>query len=175
MTAETRETSEPSPLPPIGWREYVGLPALGIDRIKAKVDTGARTSALHAINILYVFRAGETWVQFDVHPIQRNTKRVVHCEAPLVEERYVCDSGGKRTLRPVIETAVLLNGKKFKLELTLISRDEMGFRMLIGRQAVRGRFVVDPGQSFLGGRRKKKKTKRKKVKRTKAGKPRTTP
>ena len=107
-------------------------------------------------------------MQFEVHPVQRNTKRVVHCEAPLVEERYVCDSGGKRTLRPVIQTTVLLNGKDIEVELTLVSRDTMGFRMLIGRQALRGRFVVDPGQSFLGGRRKKKKKtrKKKKVKRT---------
>ncbi len=141
-------------LPAIGWREFVALPRLGVDRIKAKVDTGARTSSLHAINIIYVTRQGQTHVRFEVHPKQRNTKSLVHCEAPLLEERHVTDSGGTRTLRPVIETEVVLAGKTLKLELTLISRAEMGFRMLIGRQAMRGSFVVDPGHSYLGTKKK---------------------
>jgi hypothetical protein len=140
----------------LGWREYVGLPEIGIDRIKVKIDTGARTSALHAINIVYVSRHGATWVHFDVHPRQRNTKRLVHCEAPLVEERLVSDSGGRRTLRPVIETAVVLAGRRIAVEITLVSRDTMGFRMLIGRQALRGRFLVDPGSSYRFGRRRPK-------------------
>lgn len=147
---------KPSKLPAVGWREYVALPSLGIDRIKAKVDTGARTSALHAINILYVTRGGSTFVKFEVHPKQRSTKRLIHCEAPLLEERYVTDSGGKRTLRPVIGTEVLIATKLVRVELTLVSRDEMGFRMLIGRQAIKSDFVVDPGRSYLGGGRKKK-------------------
>ena len=136
----------------VGWREFVALPDLGIIRIKAKVDTGARTSALHAINIRYFVRAGKTWVKFDVHPLQRTTKQVVACEAPLIEERYIRDSGGKRTLRPVIETVVRLKGRKIKVELTLVSRGTMGFRMLIGRQALRGQFLVHPGRSYLGGK-----------------------
>jgi hypothetical protein len=149
---------KPSKLPAVGWREYVALPKLGIDRIKAKVDTGARTSALHAINILYITRQGATHVRFEVHPKQRSTKRLVHCEAPLLEERYVTDSGGKRTLRPVILTQVAIAGKTVDVELTLVSRDEMGFRMLIGRQALRNSFVVDSGRSYLGGGKKKKKS-----------------
>ena len=128
------------------------LPDLGIQRVKAKVDTGARTSALHAINILYVSRQGKTWVHFDVHPRQRNTKTLMHAEAPLIEERYVVDSGGRRTLRPVIETSVVLGGQRLIVELTLVARDTMGFRMLIGRQALKQQFIVDPGRSFLSGR-----------------------
>jgi len=161
------EASGREPRVTIGWREYLSLPALGIDRIKAKVDTGARTSALHAINILYVTRLGVTWVQFDVHPFQRSSKRVVRCEAPLIEERYVTDSGGNRTLRPVIETQIALHGYVVAVELTLISRAEMGFRMLLGRQAIRGQFLVDPGHSYLSRTRplvRKTKTKKTKAK-----------
>lgn len=147
-------------LPIIGWREWVALPELGISNIKVKVDTGARTSALHAINIHYIARHGKIVVRFDVHPLQRNTKKLVRCEAPLIEERYVTDSGGTRTLRPVIETPIDLYGELHLAELTLVGRDEMGFRMLLGRQAIRGRFLVNPGGSYLAGRpapRKRKK------------------
>lgn len=144
----------------IGWREYVKLPDLGVERVKAKVDTGARTSALHAINIQYHTRHGAPWVTFSVHPRQRSAKQVVDCAAPLVEERYVTDSGGKRTLRPVIVTSVTVKEEILTVELTLVSRDEMGFRMLIGRQALRGRFLVDSGRSYVTGRPKKKKKKK---------------
>jgi hypothetical protein len=143
----------------VGWREYVGLPELGISRVKAKVDTGARTSALHAINIRYIVKAGKTWVKFEVHPLQRTTKQVVVCEAPLIEERFVRDSGGKTSLRPVIETLVVIKSRPLRVELTLVARGTMGFRMLIGRQALQGRFVVDVGRSYLGGKKKTKKTK----------------
>lgn len=141
-----------SSLRSIGWREYVALPSLGVGRIKAKIDTGARSCTLHAVSIRYVERHGATWVQFAVHPRQRSTKEIIHCEAPLVEERYITDSGGNRTLRPVIATLVTLAEQLIPIELTLIARDEMGFRMLIGRQAIRGKFVVDPGRSFVLGR-----------------------
>ncbi len=144
----------------VGWREYVVLPDLGIERIKVKIDSGARTSALHAVNIRYEREGTTTWVYFDVHPRQRNTKAVVHCQAPLLEERLVRDSGGKRTLRPVIETTMMLHGELIVLELTLVSRDNMGFRMLVGRQAIRGKFLIDPSRSFLGGTFKKKKLKK---------------
>lgn len=156
MTLAPARVPKTPKLPAVGWREYVALPSLGVDRIKAKVDTGARTSALHAINILYVTKGGATHVRFEVHPKQRSTKRIVHCEAKLLEERHVTDSGGKRTLRPVISTEVVIAGRAVTVELTLVSRDEMGFRMLIGRQAIKGRFVVDPGRSYLGGGRLKK-------------------
>lgn len=134
----------------IGWREWVSMPDLGIKRIKVKVDTGARTSSLHAINIHYVKKHGRTIVRFEVHPLQRDTSTVVHAEAPLIEERYVTNSGGKKTLRPVIETPIHIMGEIISAEITLISRDEMGFRMLLGRQAIRNHFLVNPGKSFLG-------------------------
>lgn len=143
-------------LPAIGWREWVTLPDLGIKRIKAKVDTGARTSSLHAINIEYIQKSGSTWVRFEVHPLQRDTKTIVHAEAPLLEQRYVTNSGGKRTLRPVVETVVEICGLRLVAEITLISRDEMGFRMLLGRQAIRGHFLVHPGRSYRGGKLNKK-------------------
>ncbi len=152
----------------VGWREWIGLPDLDIIRVKAKVDTGARTSALHAIDIHYVSRQGRVFVRFDVHPKQKSSKQLVRCEAPLIEERYITDSGGKRTLRPVIETTLGIAGHLVKAELTLITRDAMGFRMLIGRQALRERFVVHPGASFLGNKGPKKKRGTKAAKAAKA-------
>jgi hypothetical protein len=158
----------------IGWREWVALPLLSVARIKAKVDTGARTSALHAIDIRYVERQGRTWVAFAVHPRQRDAKKIVHCEAPLIERRFVTDSGGKRTLRPVISTVVEVDGRAFEVELTLIARDDMGFRMLVGRQAIRGRFLVDPGRSYLAAKPPLR-TARKKPRRAKKKKAAATP
>ena len=143
----------------VGWREFVSLPELAIPRVKAKIDTGARSSALHAVQIRLVERHGVTWVQFAVHPRQRSTKGIIHCEAPLIEERYIMDSGGKRTLRPVIATTITLAGQLIPIELTLVARDEMGFRMLLGRQALRGKFLVDSGRSFVTGRPRRRKSK----------------
>ncbi len=134
----------------IGWREWVGLPDFGVQRIKAKIDTGAKTSSLHAFDVSVLKRQGQSIVRFKVHPLQRNTQRVVQCEAPLVEWRQVTDSGGKRTLRPVIETIITIAQRELVVEVTLIARDQMGFRMLIGRQALRKRWLVDPARSFLG-------------------------
>lgn len=159
----TSGTSHLAPPPPqlnvVGWREYVSLPHLGVPKIKAKLDTGARSCALHAVQIRYVERHGITCVQFAVHPQQRNTREIIHCEAPLVEERYVMDSGGKRTLRPVIATFVVLADQLIPIELTLVARDEMGFRMLVGRQAIRGKFLVDAGRSFVTGKPRRRKPK----------------
>jgi hypothetical protein len=128
------------------------MPDLGIERIKAKVDTGARSSALHAYDIAQQPRNGEIWVSFKVHPLQRDTRRTVAASAPLLDERWVRSSSGKATLRPVIEARIVLGGESWKIELTLVRRDLMGFRMLLGRQALRRRFVVDPGRSFLAGK-----------------------
>lgn len=136
----------------IGWREWVGLPGLGIARIKAKVDTGARTSALHAFDVERFTRRGRPMVRFKVHPLQRDSHRTVQAEAELVDERQVRSSSGHTQLRPVILTEVELLGRRLPIELTLTGRDAMGFRMLLGRQALRGHFVVDPGRSYLGGR-----------------------
>lgn len=136
-------------LPVIGWREWLVLPDLGVDAVKAKIDTGARSSTLHAFDLERFERHGEPWVRFVVHPVQRSTRETVTAEALLLDERHVRNSGGKQQLRPVILTTVDLAGDRWPIELTLTNRDEMGFRMLLGRQAVRNRFVVDAGRSFL--------------------------
>lgn len=136
----------------IGWREWVGLPALGIERIKAKVDTGARSSSLHAFDVEYFERDGKPWVRFKVHPMQRDARTTVIAEAEIAGKRKVRSSSGHETLRPVIRTTVDVDGRPWPVEITLARRDTMGFRMLLGRSAVRGRFVVDPGRSFLGAR-----------------------
>jgi hypothetical protein len=133
----------------VGWREWAVLPDLGISKVKAKIDTGAKTSSLHAFDLVVVKRQGKNFVRFKVHPLQRNTRRVVDCESELLEWRQVTDSGGKRTLRPVIETRIMLGTRSVMAEVTLIARDQMGFRMLIGRQALRRTWLVDPSKSYI--------------------------
>ena len=133
----------------VGWREWVALPELGIALVKAKVDTGARTSCLHAKDVTTFVRKKQRWVRFTVHPMQRSTRRAVVCLAPLVDERWVRSSNGRSQLRPVIRTQLELGDERWDIELTLTNRAVMGFRMLLGRQAVRRRAIVDPGQSYL--------------------------
>ncbi len=148
---------EKSGLPVIGWREWVGLPDFGINMIKAKVDTGARSSSLHAFD-LHVFERDEAiWVRFQVHPIQRKKDRLVEVEAMVHEFRSVRSSSGIASMRPVIVTNVVLLGITWPVELTLASRDEMGFRMLLGREAFRRRFLVDAGNSYYSNKPKRKK------------------
>ncbi len=149
--------SKSESLPIVGWREWVSLPDLGINRIKAKVDTGARSSSLHAFDIEEFQREDKPWVRFKVQPVQRKDDRVVIAEARVLEHRSVRSSSGESSTRPVILTNVVLLKMKIEVELTLANRDEMGFRMLLGREAVRGRFLVDSGRSYYGGRRKLKK------------------
>ena len=155
MTTKIRNIKD---LPVIGWREWVKLPDLGINRIKVKVDTGARSSALHAYDLKEFTKDGEAWVSFKVHPDQRSSKKVVNSESKILEYRSVKNTGGKSTKRPVIITTVTLLGFTWPVELTLANRDEMGFRMLLGREAIRKRLLVDPGGSYYGGKPKRKKT-----------------
>jgi len=145
----------------IGWREWVGLPDLGIKAIKAKVDTGARSSSLHAFDVKEFDRNGERWVRFSIHPEQRSTSKTVITESKIFDVRSVRSSSGKATIRPVIMAEITLLGLTWPVELTLANRDEMGFRMLLGREAFRKRFLVDAGKSFLGGRPKKRINKKK--------------
>ena len=107
-------------------------------------------------------RGGATWVRFKVHPIQRRSDKVVHSKAKVLEYRSVRSSSGKASTRPVIVTQIALLGRTWPVELTLANRDEMGFRMLLGREAFRGRFLVDAGKSYYGGKPRRRKTKRRK-------------
>lgn len=147
-------------LPTLGWREWLSLPELGIPDIKAKVDTGARTSALHAFFLEPFERDGREWVRFQIHPLQRNLKHVVECEARVKDRREVRDSGGHQELRYVIETLVKIGDREMPLELTLTDRESMKFRMLLGRTALCDNYAVDSGASYLSRpkpRRKRKK------------------
>lgn len=141
------------PLPVIGWREWVALPDLGVEAIKVKVDTGARTSSLHAPGMEFFEREGEDWVRFVVQPQRDRSSEAVAVEARIADRRAVRNSGGQEEMRPVIVTDVELAGHRWPIEVTLTRRDSMGFRMLLGRQAIRKRFTVDPGVSFRAGRR----------------------
>ncbi len=153
---------ETSKLPTIGWREYVSLPDLKIPAIKAKVDTGARSSSLHAFEMELYRKDGLDYVRFKIHPVQRNDQLVVEVETPVFDLRRVRSSSGDSSVRPVIVTVVELLGVAWPIELTLANRDQMGFRMLLGREAMRGRMLVDPGNSYFGGKpKRKKKVKRK--------------
>jgi hypothetical protein len=153
-----KEMSSPArTLPTVGWREWVSLPELAVPAIKAKVDTGARTSSLHAFDLQEVTRDGVDLVRFVIHPEQRRSEPAMEVELPLLTRRRVRDSGGKVESRPVVVTTIALAGQAWPIELTLTRRDAMGFRMLLGRQAIRGRFVVDPGGSFHAGKRRRKK------------------
>lgn len=138
----------------IGWREFVGLPQLQVARIKAKIDTGARSSALHAFNIQELQLDGKSIIRFQIHPLQRDNQTIIMAEAELLEYRKIRNSGGVAHLRPVIKTEVKLGEQIWSIELSLTDRDVMGFRMLLGRQAVRNKFLVDPGKSFVQSRSK---------------------
>ena len=142
----------------IGWREWVSLPELGIRRIKAKVDSGARSSSLHAFDIERFIKDDEEWVRFKVHPIQKRTTTVLELEAKLHDTRPVRSSSGQAVVRPVIQTNISMLGLTWPIELTLANRDQMGFRMLLGRQAFRNRFLLDAGKSYFGGKPKRRKT-----------------
>lgn len=145
----------------LGWREWVDLPELKLGPIKAKVDTGARTSCLHAFELEPFERDGIPWIGFKVHPVQKDANLVAQCEAPIRDQRPVTDSGGHTEQRYVIETLMRIGGWDQVVEMTLTARDTMRFRMLIGRTTLKaGGFVVNPALSYQTGRKRKKKSTR---------------
>lgn len=138
----------------VGWREWVALPELGVPAIKAKIDTGARTSALHTFFVEPFILDGQQRVRFGVHPLQKRLDVEIVCECPVKDYRSVRDSGGHSEMRYVIETYISMGGLKRRIEMTLTNRDNMKFRMLLGRTAMEN-MVVQPDLSFLNGRLKK--------------------
>jgi hypothetical protein len=136
-------------LPMLGWREWLALPELGVARIKAKVDSGARSSALHASAIETL---DDGRVRFALRPLQ-NSDLEQWCEAEMIDKRWVTDSGGHRELRPFIRTVLELGGQRWDVEVSLSARHTLRFRMLLGRTALAGRFTIDPEASFVQGRR----------------------
>lgn len=139
----------------IGWREWVQLPQFGVNEMKVKVDTGADSSSLNAFNMERFSRDDGEWVRFEIHPRQRSRKPAIVCEALVVKERKVKNPGGRTELRPVIRTSLIVAGREIDAMVNLTTRDEMSFRMLVGRRTIRKHFIVDPGRSYLGGRPEK--------------------
>lgn len=135
-----------------GWREWVSLPGWEVPWVKAKLDTGARTSAIHAFDLEEFRRDGAPWVRFAVHPWQASGDDAVAVECPVRDVREVRSSSGQVEERYVVSTTLRLLGRDLEAEVTLSRRDEMGFRMLVGREALRQGLLVDPGRSYLGPR-----------------------
>lgn len=136
----------------IGWREWIVFPDFGNARVKAKIDTGARTSAIHAEDVQLLERSNGTFVSFVIQPNQNDTEDAVQCIAPLIDQRTITDSGGNSEDRFIVSAQVSLGGQTWPIELSLTDRDAMGFRMLLGRSALKKRFRVQPDKSFLHGR-----------------------
>lgn len=139
----------------LGWREWVRLPDLGIEAIKAKVDTGARTSALHAFKLRTFSENGQDKVEFQIHPLQKNESTIVSCVADILDQRIVTDSGGHKEERLVISTTLCIGAYSWPIEATLTARDNMLFRMLLGRTALTGRAQVNPARSYLVGKKRR--------------------
>jgi hypothetical protein len=151
MKGNIQITSNGSQLPilMVGWREWVSLPELGIERIKVKIDSGARTSALHAFSIKRFKQGSKHRIRFNIHPLQRRSDVVVTCETDIIDVRWVTDSGGHRERRYVIKTPLMLGQQKWPIEITLTNRDTMHFRMLLGRTALHHHVIVNPSASYL--------------------------
>jgi len=133
----------------IGWHEWCSLPELGIPAIKAKIDTGARTSAIHAFNIVRRRSHGKDIVYFQIHPLQKNAHLTLSCKAPVIDSRYIMSSNGHKEERYVIETLIHLGDRIWPIEVTLSNRDPLMFRMLLGRTAMLGNVLIDPDHHSL--------------------------
>ena len=149
MKKTSAKTLAKIPAKILGWREWIGMPSFGIDRMKAKIDTGAKTSAIHAYKVREFERDGLLFVSFYIHPVQRKKKPEVYCEAPVADRRAVKSSNGKEEIRYVVRTELQIGSDVWPAEFTLTNRDQMGFRALVGREALRKRYVVDPSRSFV--------------------------
>ena len=136
----------------LGWREWILLPELGLPLIKAKIDTGARTSCLHAFSVEEFTVDEKKWVRFGIHPHQDDTTTEAFCEAQVIDKRMVSDSGGHKESRYVISTDIMLDNQRWPIEITLTNRDNMRFRMLLGRTAMAKKITVNPAASFLLGK-----------------------
>jgi len=135
----------------VGSEEWFSFPSLGVPAIKARVDSGAKTSSMHAFNIHKFRRDGESWVSFEVHPLQNDRRTVIRCERPVIDKRVVKSSSGLSETRYVISATIKSGAEIWDIELTLANRDSMGYRMLLGREAMNGRMLVDPSLSFCLG------------------------
>jgi hypothetical protein len=133
----------------IGWKEWVSLPHWEVFKMKVKVDSGAKTSALHAHDIIYFEIHGIKMVKFKIYPEQNNHNKYTIVESKLIENRFVKSSIGQGTLRPVVVTPIQIGFEVWPIEITLVNRDLMGVRMLIGREAIKNKFLIDPSQSFI--------------------------
>lgn len=134
----------------IGWREFVSLPEIGIQSMICKVDTGAKTSALHAFKIETFYKGEQPWVRFWIHDKPDDPEKSIQCESPIIDERIVTDSSGNQTMRYFIETELRIGAQRLVIPMSLTARDTMKYKMLLGRSAIRrGKFLVDPKHSFL--------------------------
>lgn len=149
IEAKARKKKTKKMRPMIGWREWADLPDFEVERVNAKIDTGAKSSAIHAFRIREVVLDGVDHVEFYLHPVQRRKKPEVLCRAPVVDRRVIRSSNGQEEERYVIETQLRLGERVWKIELTLTNRDAMGFRLLLGRDALKRKFYIDPGASYL--------------------------
>ena len=140
----------------IGWREWASLPDLGVKRVKAKIDSGAKTSALHAFKIRTAERDGALWVEFAIHPIQRQARPEIACAAEVIARRRIKSSNGAVEERFIIRTKLKLGARSYPIELSLANRDSMGFRLLLGRDALKNGFVIAPSRSYRLGEPKKR-------------------
>ena len=142
----------------IGWKEWFSLDCIALPAIKGKIDTGAKTSALHAFNIETFYIEDVEYVRFDIHPLQKNKRLVRSCISRVIDRRMVSDSSGKKEKRIVIKSDLKIGDKKIRIELTLTNRDNMSFRMLLGREAImQAKMIVDISKSFVQGKLKKSK------------------
>lgn len=141
-----------SNLTTIGWREWISFPEWGINNIKVKVDTGAKTSSIHAIELEYFMQDSKQWVRFSINPWQMTSADKIQISAPVNSFKEVKSSSGCIEKRPVVKTAISVSGIRIHVDLTLTNRSDMGFRMLLGRDAMKKHFLIIPGKSYLGGK-----------------------